>query len=170
MKTRRRKTPNDIAYFDSQASAKAALEISIDEIRWAKGAGCPAFRSGRVYKKPLLKWLAKNKSQGMKCMPRGRAASADYIARIIFKLSERALEVALSQALSSLMKRFDAGLISSEEYFERCRVWWMGGIRTPGENNSDFSGVVLRSLSTATNDNFCHASDKVRCAPLTGEE
>jgi hypothetical protein len=122
MKRRRRRKPRDIAYFDSQASAAAELKISIDEIRWAKRAGCPAFRSGRVYKKPLLKWLAKNKSKGMKCMPKGRMASANYVAKILSNLSEVALKVALSQALFSLMKRFDAGLISSEEYFELCTV------------------------------------------------
>ncbi|SRR6266568_220926 len=110
------------AYFDSQAQAAAALKIDIRDIRDAKKAGCPAFCSGRVYKKPLLKWLEKNRSKGIKRRPSGRAASADYIAKIIFKLSEGTLEVALSQALSSLMKRFDAGLISSEEYFERCTV------------------------------------------------
>lgn len=114
--------PREPAYFDSQASAAAALNISIDEIRRAKRAGCSAFRSGRVYWKPLLKWLAKNPSKGIKRRSSGTAASADYTAKIIFKLSGVALEVALSEALSSLMKRFDAGLISSEEYFERCTV------------------------------------------------
>ena len=114
--------PHEVAYFDSQASAAAALNISIEEIRRAKRAGCPAFRSGRVYKKPLLKWLAENKPKGMK-RPAGRgAASANYIAKIVSNLSGRALEVAISVALSSLMERFDAGLISSEEYFERCTV------------------------------------------------
>ena len=110
------------AYFDSEASAAAALGISITKLRQAKAAECSAFRSGRVYRNPLLKWLEKNPSKRIKHKPSGGAASADYIANVIFKLSEGALEVALSQALSSLMKRFDAGLISSEEYFERCTV------------------------------------------------
>src|SRR5437868_410994 len=114
--------PKDIAYFDSQASAAAVLKISIDEIRCAKRAGCPAFRSGRVYKKELLKWLAENKPKGMKRRAGRGAASANYIAKIVSKLSGVALEVALSTALSSLMERYDAGLISSEEYFERCTV------------------------------------------------
>jgi hypothetical protein len=122
MKRKRRKTSKDIAYFDSQASAAAVLKISIDEIRCAKRAGCPAFRSGRVYKKPLLRWLTKNKSKAMKRRPGGRAASADYIGKILSNLSDVALKAALSQALFSLMKRFDAGLVSSEEYFERCTV------------------------------------------------
>ena len=45
------------AYFDSQASAAAALGISIDKIRQAKAAGCPACRSGRVYGDELIAWL-----------------------------------------------------------------------------------------------------------------
>jgi hypothetical protein len=122
MKSRRSRKRKDVAYFDSQALAAAALKISIEEIRRAKRAGCPAFQSGRVYKKPLLKWLAKNKSKEIKRGSRGRVASANYIAKILSNLSEVALEVALSQALSSLMKRFHAGLITSEEYFERCTV------------------------------------------------
>jgi hypothetical protein len=40
-----------VAYFDSQASAAAALKIDISELRKAKQEGCPAFRSGRVYSK-----------------------------------------------------------------------------------------------------------------------
>ena len=114
--------PNSTAYFDSQASAAATLKIDIRDIREAKKAGCPASRSGRVYRKPLLKWLAKNKSKGMKCMPKGRTASANYVAKILSNLSEVALKAALSQALFSLMRRFDAGVISSEEYFELCAV------------------------------------------------
>ena len=45
------------AYFDSQASAAAALQIDIEELREAKRQGCPAFRSGRVYRDQLLSWL-----------------------------------------------------------------------------------------------------------------
>ena len=109
-------------YFDSQQSTAATLKIDILDLREAKRAGCPAFRSGRVYTQPLLKWLAKNKSKRMKRRPRGREASANYIAKVLSNLSETALNVALSVALSSLMKRYDTGLISSEEYFERCVV------------------------------------------------
>jgi hypothetical protein len=112
--------PHEVAYFDSQASAAGALNISIEEIRRAKRAGCPAFRSGRVYKKPLLKWLAGNKPKGMKRRARSGTASAHNIAKWVSKLFAVAPELVLSKALSSLMKRFDAGLISSQEYFEHC--------------------------------------------------
>ena len=45
------------AYFDSIAAAAAALGIDIEELREAKREGCPAFRSGRVYRDELLTWL-----------------------------------------------------------------------------------------------------------------
>ena len=91
--------PHEVAYFDSQASAAAVLKISIDEIRRAKREGCSAFRSGRIYKKPLLKWLAKNKSK--------RTPRADP-------------KGVLCEVMISLAKKFDAGLIASDDYFERC--------------------------------------------------
>ena len=49
--------PKRVAYFDSQTSAAATLNIDIYELRDAKAAGCPAFRSGRVYRDELLRWL-----------------------------------------------------------------------------------------------------------------
>jgi hypothetical protein len=92
--------PNDTAYFDSQASAAATLKIDIRDIRRAKKAGCPAFRSGRVYEKPLLKWLAHNKSKRTK-----RKDDPKHV---------------LCEAMISLAKRFDGGLITTDEYFDRC--------------------------------------------------
>jgi hypothetical protein len=50
------------AYFDSQASAAATLKIEISELRQAKAEGCPAFRSGRVYRDELLRWLKEHRS------------------------------------------------------------------------------------------------------------
>ena len=44
------------AYFDSQACAAAAFKIDISELREAKRKGCPAFRSGRVYRDEYLRW------------------------------------------------------------------------------------------------------------------
>jgi len=48
--------PKQPAYFDSQASAAAALRIDIYELREAKRQGCPAFRSGRIYGDEYLNW------------------------------------------------------------------------------------------------------------------
>ena len=45
-------------YFDIQAQAASALGESLDTLREAKRQGCPAFRSGRVYRKELIGWLA----------------------------------------------------------------------------------------------------------------
>ena len=55
--------PKQPAYFDSQASAAASLGIDIYEIREAKGAGCKAFRSGRVYPDILLPWLERKRER-----------------------------------------------------------------------------------------------------------
>jgi hypothetical protein len=54
--------PKRVAYFDSQASAAATLNIDIYELRDAKAAGCPAFRSGRVYRDEFICWLKQNRS------------------------------------------------------------------------------------------------------------
>jgi hypothetical protein len=58
--------PKRVTYFDSQASAAAILNLDIYELRDAKAAGCPAFRSGRVYRDELLRWLKKHRSSRSK--------------------------------------------------------------------------------------------------------
>ena len=50
-------------YYDSQESAAANLKIELETLREAKRCGCPAFRSGRVYRQLLLEWLAKRKKE-----------------------------------------------------------------------------------------------------------
>ena len=55
--------PRNVTYFDSQAQAAAVLKLDIYELREAKAAGCPAFRSGRVYRDELLAWLAEKRRQ-----------------------------------------------------------------------------------------------------------
>jgi hypothetical protein len=91
------------AYFDSQALAAAALKIDIRDIRDAKKAGCTAFRSGRVYKKPLLKWIGQKKSKRPK-----RPDLHDEVRRVF------------CEAMIDLAQRFDAGTITADQYFERC--------------------------------------------------
>jgi hypothetical protein len=44
-------------YFDSIASAAAALQIPVDTLRAAKSAGAPGFRGSRVYPADLVPWL-----------------------------------------------------------------------------------------------------------------
>jgi len=48
-------------YFDSQAQAAAVLKVEIEDLRQAKRDGCPAFRSGRVYRAALESWLAQRR-------------------------------------------------------------------------------------------------------------
>jgi hypothetical protein len=55
--------PRNVAYFDNQAAAAAVLKLDVYELREAKAAGCPAFRSGRVYPDVLLPWLAEWRRQ-----------------------------------------------------------------------------------------------------------
>lgn len=42
--------------FGSMKAAAAGLNIPIEELRWAKASGCPAFKWARVEVKALLKW------------------------------------------------------------------------------------------------------------------
>lgn len=51
------------AYFDSQAQASSVLHVDIEDIREAKRNGCPAFRSGRVYRAELEEWLARDRAK-----------------------------------------------------------------------------------------------------------
>src|SRR6266436_10071900 len=45
-----------------------------------------------------------------------------------------------------------------------------GSRRTSNEGGSWWCIILKRIAMSKTNGNFCHASDKVRCTPLTGEE
>jgi hypothetical protein len=91
-------------YFDSQASAAAALKIDIRVLRELKRTGCPAFHSGRVYTQPLLKCMAQNKSKRAR---RKTDSGHDEVKN------------ALCEAMTSLATRFRDGLISSDVYFDR---------------------------------------------------
>ncbi len=91
------------AYFDSQASAAAALGISIDKIRQAKAAGCPACRSGRVYGDELIAWLEQEQ--------RLRTAKSNRDPRI-----DRTMPVA--KTIIGLTDCVNLGLITDDRYFE----------------------------------------------------
>lgn len=45
------------AVFDSQQQAAAATGIPIEALKRSKRAGCPAFKSNRIYLRPLLVWI-----------------------------------------------------------------------------------------------------------------
>lgn len=46
--------------FDSLKAAAAALRLPMRTLQLAKQAGCPAFKSNRVYEAELLQWLEAN--------------------------------------------------------------------------------------------------------------
>ncbi|HTJ77694.1 MAG TPA: hypothetical protein VL357_01740 [Rariglobus sp.] len=46
--------------YDSVKAAASALDLPISVLKKAKGAGCPAFRGGRVHVADFKKWLKEN--------------------------------------------------------------------------------------------------------------
>jgi len=101
--------PKQPAYFDSQASAAAALKIDIDELREAKREGCPAFRSGRVYRDELLSWLEaralqKNGSEKLNGIGLHKGRSV------------------IAQTIRGLGACANLGVLTPEQYFEFCRT------------------------------------------------
>jgi hypothetical protein len=94
-------------YFDSQASAAAVLNISIDELREAKRQGCSAFRSGRVYYLELLKWLAAR-------------APADRDQRDQEDSKKARLRVA-AEAVIALMNCANRDVITDDQFFEAAK-------------------------------------------------
>jgi hypothetical protein len=48
-------------FYDSQAAGAAALNIDVYVLRDAKREGCPAFRSGRVYRRELIERFQEKK-------------------------------------------------------------------------------------------------------------
>jgi hypothetical protein len=101
--------PTQPAYFDSQAAAAAALNIDIDELREAKRQGCPAFRSGRVYREQLLSWL--------------QARDLKKIGSV--KLNGIGLEegrFAIAQTIRGLSVCANLGVLRPDQYFDVCKT------------------------------------------------
>src|SRR5438876_2330081 len=99
--------PKQPAYFDSQASAAAALEIDIYELREAKRQGCPAFRSGRVYRDELLTWLQAKELEKI-----GSVASTGIGL-------EKGRSV-IAQTIRGLSVCANLGVLTPEQYFDFC--------------------------------------------------
>ncbi len=97
--------PKQPAYFDSQAATAAALKIDIDDIREAKREGCPAFRSGRVYGKELLKWLE------TRALQNAGSAKSNGIGL------EKARPV-IAQTIRGLSVCASLGFLTPEQYFD----------------------------------------------------
>lgn len=101
--------PKQPAYFDSQASAAAALNIDIEALREAKRQGCPAFRSGRVYRDQLLSWLQERdlkKTGSIKANGAGLEENRFVIAQTIRGLSVCA----------------NLGVLTPKQYFNFCKT------------------------------------------------
>lgn len=61
---KKKKKQKAVAYFDSMKIAAKRLGVPYARIKQANQDACEAFRSGRVYKKELLKWLKENPESG----------------------------------------------------------------------------------------------------------
>ena len=105
---------HDPAYYDSQASAAAALNVDIYLLREAKSEGCPAFRSGRVYREPLLEWLGKHKPRAFRNerMTHDPFAPAQTGDARIDRISD------VGRAIIALTNCVNRGLITSPRYLE----------------------------------------------------
>jgi hypothetical protein len=110
--TRPRSMPRRVAYFDSQASAAATLSLDIYELRDAKAAGCPAFRSGRVYRDELVRWLKRHRSSRNK-PDVFDANGPEYLGVELNWENRRPLLFLLLEFLDCL---FADGVISAAEY------------------------------------------------------
>jgi hypothetical protein len=104
-----------IDYFDSQASAAASLGLDIYEIREAKTKGCTAFRSGRVYRAPLLEWLAKHKPHARRKRHVAPIFSLEA-AKTGDERTDRALDVCAT--IIALTNCANRGLITDDRYLE----------------------------------------------------
>jgi hypothetical protein len=99
--------PKQPAYFDSQASAAAALEMDICELRDAKRQGCPAFRSGRVYGDELLRWL-----QAEQLRKIGSAASNG--------VGIKNARAVVAQTIRGISQCADLDILTAEQCFDFC--------------------------------------------------
>jgi hypothetical protein len=99
--------PKQPAYFDSQASAAAALKMDIYELRDAKREGCPAFRSGRIYRDELLSWLQAKQLEGSKSTASNGVGIKN--ARAI-----------VAQTIRGISECADLGVLTAEQCFDFC--------------------------------------------------
>jgi len=95
------------AYFDSQASAAAALKMDISELREAKREGCRAFRSGRVYRDELLSWV-----------------QAKQLGKIVSAASNgvgiKNARAIVAQTIRGISECADLGVLTAEQCFDFC--------------------------------------------------
>ena len=101
--------PKQPAYFDSQASAAAALGIDIHELREAKRQGCPAFRSGRVYRDEFLSWREARELENVGLLGANGVGTEE--ARSI-----------IARTIRSVCACANLGVVTVEQSFDFCRT------------------------------------------------
>ena len=111
------KLKKERAFFDSQQQAAAILKVPIGLLRRAKREGCPAFRSGRVYVKPLKKWL----SHPPRIVKQPREESDREIKRELEKvrLDREAYEFAQKKERMLAVEQFELGLAKVRAAFNK---------------------------------------------------
>ena len=138
--------PRQPAYFESQASAAAALEIDIEELRDAKREGCPAFRSGRVYLDQLLSWLQEKRSAAIRSIGSNGARSENA-------------KAVITQTIRGISDCADLGVLTPEQYFDFCHTI------VEQANDPDLREVFRRTLNDWVIFNFSEiAESKARKA------
>jgi hypothetical protein len=100
--------PKQPAYFDSQASAAAALKIDVSELREAKRQGCPAFRSGRVYGNEYLSWRRASELKKIGSVGANRIGTED-----------RSI---IAQTIRDISVCANLGVLTPEQYFDFCHT------------------------------------------------
>jgi hypothetical protein len=101
--------PRETEYFDSQASASASLGLDIYKIREAKTEGCSAFRSGRVYRTPLLEWMEAKRAKARQAAAKTAAGNAD---------PAKARTAAIAEAAIAITSAYEAEALTNEQFFE----------------------------------------------------
>jgi hypothetical protein len=97
------------AYFDNQAAAAAALNIDINQLREAKRRGCPAFRSGRVYREELLNWLQARDLER-------RGSLSEYSDHLEENRS------VIARTIQGISACANLGVLTPEQYFDFCHT------------------------------------------------
>lgn len=95
------------AYFDSMAAAASVLGIDIEVLREAKRQGCPAFRSGRVYREELLSWLREKHLQKLRVHTGARSETGRSV---------------IAQTIRGITSCVDLGVLTPEQSFDFCRT------------------------------------------------
>ncbi|HWY40913.1 MAG TPA: hypothetical protein VNX27_08975 [Chthoniobacterales bacterium] len=132
--------PKQTAYFDSQASAAAALKIDIYELREAKRQGCPAFRSGRVYGDEYLDWRQARELQTVGSV----AANGIGI--------EEGRSI-IAQTIRLLIACANLGVLTPDQSFDFCRTI------VEAADDPDLREVFRRTLGAWVEFNFSEIAE-----------